>query len=147
MWEHFTSKKYYTSHEIKKVGEIYTPWSSWKIVASNSLLSPNLSSETNDDGEGGGEVDKRLDDVFEKIDKGIEYFRQNKEESVRFISEELDYTEEDAREWLGTVVFEDRGVRGVEEGVVSETIEILKKAGVVGGEGMGVREMIGVRRG
>src|SRR5690606_18446254 len=31
MWEHFTSKKYYDSGEIRRVGEIYTPWSSWKI--------------------------------------------------------------------------------------------------------------------
>ena len=37
MWEHFTSKRYYDNGGIKRVGEIYTPWSSWKIVASTKL--------------------------------------------------------------------------------------------------------------
>ena len=29
MWEHFTSKRYYDNGEIKRIGEIYTPWPSW----------------------------------------------------------------------------------------------------------------------
>jgi ABC-type nitrate/sulfonate/bicarbonate transport system substrate-binding protein len=29
MWEYFTSKRYYDAGEIKKIGEIYTPWPSW----------------------------------------------------------------------------------------------------------------------
>jgi len=31
MWEYFTSKKYYDDGEIKKIGEIYTPWPSWYV--------------------------------------------------------------------------------------------------------------------
>jgi hypothetical protein len=50
MWEHFTSKRYYDNGEIKRIGEIYTPWSSWKIVASTKL-----------------DNDGRLEDLFEKI--------------------------------------------------------------------------------
>lgn len=34
MWEHFTSKRYYDNGEIKKIGEIYTPWPSWWVLSS-----------------------------------------------------------------------------------------------------------------
>ncbi|KAI4241403.1 MAG: hypothetical protein L6R40_004579 [Gallowayella cf. fulva] len=117
MWEYFTSKRYYNSeslHPIKKVGEIYTPWSSWKIVARNSFLgSPEL------------------DSFLEKVDSGVEYFKQHEEEAVLYISTELDYEEEDAREWMKTVKFP-RYVRGVSRDVVRRTVDVLQKAGVVG---------------
>ncbi|KAI9768905.1 MAG: hypothetical protein M1835_006786 [Candelina submexicana] len=128
MWEHFTSKKHHASNEIKKIGEIYTPWSSWKIVARDELVE-----------------DERLEEMFRAVDKGIEYFRGHGEESVESICTELDYEREDAREWLGTVEFA-RGVRGVEEGVVGRTIEVLRKAGVVKGEGVEAEGMIGIKR-
>ncbi|TAQ87215.1 hypothetical protein B7494_g4470 [Chlorociboria aeruginascens] len=126
MWEHFTSKRYYDNGEIKKVGEIYTPWSSWKIVASTKL-----------DGK-----DDRLLDLFAKIDKGVEYFKGNQEEAVNYISTELDYSEEDAREWLKTVTFA-KGVKGVDTKVIQKTVEVLRKAGVLGDNGMKAQEMIG----
>ncbi|KAK0614469.1 hypothetical protein B0T14DRAFT_570404 [Immersiella caudata] len=118
MWEHFTSKKYYDSGEIRRVGEIYTPWSSWKIVASTELAKPN------------GEVDARVEDVLEKLNRGIEHFNGNHEEAVQYISTELDYSEEDAREWLKTVRFPER-TQGVDSQVIERTVGILRKAGVL----------------
>lgn len=116
MWEHFTSKKYYDSGEIRRVGEIYTPWSSWKIVARTGLT------------EGG--LDERIVDLFQKLDRGIEHFRGHQEEAVQFISTNLDYSEEDAREWLKTVRFADK-TEGVEGKVVQDCVSVLQKAGVL----------------
>jgi hypothetical protein len=137
MWEHFTSKKYYDNGEIKKVGEIYTPWSSWKIVAATHLL-PTTGAT---DKEG---VDPRLEELFEKLNKGTKYFLEQQDEAVEYISTELDYSAEDAREWLKTVEFASN-VRGVDISVIDKTVEILKKAGVIP-EGEGVlapEDMIG----
>ncbi|KAG6356523.1 hypothetical protein INS49_015911 [Diaporthe citri] len=117
MWEHFTSKRYYDSGEIRKVGEIYTPWSSWKIVAGTKLVRD-------------GQLDLRLHNLFEKLDKGIQHFNANHEEAVEYISTELDYSEEDAREWLKTVRFPTR-TEGVDLGVVDSTVATLRKAGVL----------------
>jgi ABC-type nitrate/sulfonate/bicarbonate transport system substrate-binding protein len=119
MWEHFTTKKYYDNGEVKRIGEIYTPWSSWKIVASTSLLQSVKEKE-----------DQRLEDLFKKIDLGIKRFEENQEEAVSYIHGNLDYSEEDAREWLKTVKFV-HGVKGVDEKVIDSTIETLKKAGVI----------------
>ncbi|KAK3324884.1 hypothetical protein B0H66DRAFT_546970 [Apodospora peruviana] len=137
MWEHFTSKKYYDSGEIRKVGEIYTPWSSWKIVASTKLVS------------GDGEekkVDPRVEELFGKLNQGIKYFNEHQDEAVQYISTELDYSEEDAREWLKTVKFPE-DTRGVDLNVIEKTIGVLRDAGVlVTGKGMRAEEMIATSR-
>lgn len=134
MWEHFTSKRYYDNGEIRRVGEIYTPWSSWKVVARTGLVNE------------GGEVDERVEDVLEKLNKGVEYFNGHHEEAVKYISSELDYSEEDAREWLGTVRFAKR-TQGVDLKVIERTVEILQKAGVLlQGVGSKPKEMVVKKR-
>ena len=123
MWEHFTSKKFYDSGEIKRVGEIYTPWSSWKIVASTKLCST-------------GTMDHRVEEMFGKLDKGIKYFEENQDEAVQYISSQLGYTTSDATEWLKTVRFP-AATRGVKSEVVDNCVAILQKAGVLEkGKGM-----------
>jgi ABC-type nitrate/sulfonate/bicarbonate transport system substrate-binding protein len=128
MWEHFTSKKYYDNGEIKRVGEIYTPWPSWQIVARTGI-----------------EKDERLEDLFKKIDEGVKHFLANPEESVEYISTQLDYSKEDATEWLKTVKFAE-GTKGVDGQVVEKTFEILKKAGVVSGQGLSPQQMVTIKR-
>lgn len=135
MWEHFTSKRYYDSSEIRRVGEIYTPWSSWKIVASTALVG----------GDGGG-LDARVEDLMEKLNQGIQHFNENPEEAVKYISTELDYSEADTREWLKTVRFPER-TQGVSPEVVNKVVEILGKAGVlVEKQGMQPTEMVAMTR-
>ena len=129
MWEHFTSRRYYDNGEIKKIGEIYTPWSSWKIVAREEVLE---------------ERKDHLDEVFEKVEMGVRYFENHQEEAVEYISTELDYSAEDAREWLKTVKFA-KGVEGVRRETIGSTVETLKKAGLIKGE-VRVEDMIGIRR-
>ena len=112
MWEHFTSKRYYDYVSIKRLGEIYTPWSSWQIVARDDAR------------------ELRLDDLFTKLDQGITYFEQHQEEAVQYISTNLDYSEDDAQTWLGTVKFA-HGTKGVNIETVKRTVDILRKAGVL----------------
>ena len=126
MWEHFTSKRYYDSGEIRRIGEIYTPWSSWKIVARDP-------------------EDGRIEEVMEKINKGVRHFKENPEEAVRYISTELDYSEEDAREWMKTVRFAEE-VRGVDTAVIDKTIEILGNASVLEASSVSSEDMIAIKR-
>jgi ABC-type nitrate/sulfonate/bicarbonate transport system substrate-binding protein len=116
MWEHFTSKRYYDSGEIRRVGEIYTPWSSWKIVASTS------STKLTDD--------ERLKDLFAKLDQGIKYFNEHHDEAVEYIGTHLDYSKEDAAEWLKTVRFPAKTV-GVDVKVIEKCVSALQKAGAL----------------
>ena len=142
MWEHFTSKRYYDNGEIKRIGEIYTPWSSWKIVAANNLLHPpNWTSTLNASKPA---LKEELQDALQKINKGVKHFEENHEEAVQYISTKLDYSEEDAREWLKTVRFA-HDVRGVDRETVDKTVSILQKAGVLGDQ-IDQTSMIGFER-
>ncbi|KAH0352710.1 periplasmic binding protein-like II, partial [Aureobasidium melanogenum] len=126
MWEHFTTKKFYDNGELKRVGEIYTPWPSWMIVARDAK-------------------DKKLEDMAEKLNQGVKYFREHQEESVEHITGTMEYSQEDANAWLKTVKFAD-DVRGVESSVVEHTISILKKGGVLDDNNGGVEGMVAISR-
>ncbi|KAL8697667.1 MAG: hypothetical protein Q9201_007014 [Fulgogasparrea decipioides] len=133
LWEYFTSKRYYSPdaspHPIKQIGEIYSPWSSWKIVARTPLI---------------GQAE--LEELLEKLNLGIRYFGEHGDEAVKYISTQLDYEEEDAKEWLKTVRFS-VDVRGVKKVVVEKTVEVLEKAGVVTrNQAENVEGMIGIMR-
>ncbi|KAL9103839.1 MAG: hypothetical protein Q9163_001159 [Psora crenata] len=127
MWEHFTSKKYFDNGEIRKIGEIYTPWPSWHIVAKDEIVG-----------------DTRLEKFFTQLDLGVRYFEEHNDEAIKYISGELDYSEEDAREWLKTVQFA-KEVKGVKRSVVDQTLEVLKKAGLVEKD-VTADAMIGIKR-
>ncbi|KAF2648885.1 hypothetical protein K491DRAFT_611836 [Lophiostoma macrostomum CBS 122681] len=138
MWEHFTSNRYYSTNEIKRVGEIYTPWPSWHIVASTSLLFPSTSSSTSS-------TSPDLETFLRKLNAGISYFNAHPSEAIAYISTHLDYSAADAEAWLQTVRFA-RDVRGVDWCVVGKTVGILQTAGVLG-RGVDVDGMVAVGKG
>ena len=125
MWEHFTTKPWFDGEEteLKKIGEIYTPWPSWHIAASTDTF-------PNPDGDG------TLEAVFEALNKGIEMFNKDSEEGIKMLSNgeaQCHYSEEDGREWLKGVKFAE-GTKGVDSGVMKKVVEVLKTAGVIGKE-------------
>jgi hypothetical protein len=110
MWEHFTTKPYFHTDAdkphppLKKIGEIFTPWPSWLIVASTSVF-PDP------------EHDEKLQQLFHALDQGIKEFG-------------CTYVEEDAKEWLKDVRFTS-STRGVDRKVVDGVVDVLKVAGVI----------------
>ena len=138
MWEHFTTKPYWTSSStsldppLKHIGEIWTPWPSWHIAASTSTFR-DVS------------TDSRLSSVFKALDAGIESFRKDTENAIRMLGTGeagCHYGEEDAREWIKDVEFA-KGTRGVSKGVMGKVVDVLKGAGVVE-KGMEIKEGDGV---
>ncbi|ODV88196.1 hypothetical protein CANARDRAFT_193622 [[Candida] arabinofermentans NRRL YB-2248] len=113
MWEHFTSKKYYDNLEIKKIGEIYTPWSSWVIVPHRNLDKSTISKFSN------------------AVQQGIQYYLENKQEAANYIANNLDYSLQDAKEWQNTVIFSNDVSKIDVEKNIQNTKKILKTAGVI----------------
>lgn len=123
MWEHFTTKPYFHGEDtpLKKIGEIYTPWPSWHIAASRSKFPEPESDET-------------LKEIFESFDKGVKSFNEDTDAAIRMLSTgeaQCHYSEEDGREWLKDVQFVD-STRGVDPGVMSGVVSVLKAASVIG---------------
>ncbi|KAF7720190.1 Nmt1/Thi5 family protein [Penicillium ucsense] len=126
MWEHFTTKPFFhpTSEKpnppLKKIGEIFTPWPSWMIVASTAVF-PDP------------QQDSRLQQLFQILDKGIQEFEANTSQVVTLLGTgELGchYVEEDAKEWLKDVKFTN-ATRGVDHKVIEGVVDVLKVAGVI----------------
>ncbi|KAK9262387.1 hypothetical protein V1519DRAFT_491139 [Lipomyces tetrasporus] len=120
MWEYFTSKKYYDNREIKYIGSIYTPisWPSWTIAAANKLVNAEPGTRT-------------IGRFFSAVNKGVRHFLQNPEKAVDYISTNLDYTADDAREWTKTVNFAD-DVSVVDRSIIiDKTFAILHDANVI----------------
>ncbi|KAK6463451.1 hypothetical protein DFJ63DRAFT_334986 [Scheffersomyces coipomensis] len=118
MWEYFTSKKYYDNNEIKPIGQIYTPWPSWVITVSSKQV------ETNPE---------PIKKFLNAINQGIQYFNHHQDEAIEYIYTNLDYSKEDASEWIKTVKFNtDLGLFKLNrDAVVEKTSQILKLAGVL----------------
>lgn len=126
MWEHFTTRKYWENGELKRIGEIYTPWPSWVVAARDS-------------------AQPQMKEVMGRINEGVRMFKERPEEAVKHITSTMHYSELDAREWLEGVRFPD-DVRGVEHGMVDSTVGILRKAGLFSGEPGGAEHMVTYQR-
>lgn len=121
MWEYFTTKKYYAADAdaaVRQIGEIYTPWPSWCITASQSLL---------DSAEGAAAVA----DFLKGLDAGVAYYGKHKDEAMSYIAENLDYSRADAEAWAETVTFATTTVARVDPAMVDAAITTLRKAGLM----------------
>lgn len=114
MWEYFTTKKYYDNCEIKKIGEIYTPWSSWVITAESS-------------------VEKPFVDAFLKgTQDGINYYKEHESEALDYILENLDYNNKnDLQEWANRVKFASDVFRIQHDKNITATMDVLLQANVL----------------
>lgn len=112
MWERFTTKKYYDAGEIRQIGEIYTPWSSWLITAAPAVAQQDI------------------DAVLKTVNEGIAYYHANHDEAIKEIHTNLDYSKEDAEAWSETVEYP-KDVRVVDPELVKKTVETLQKAGLL----------------
>lgn len=123
MWEHFTTKPWFHGEgtELKKIGEIYTPWPSWHIAASSDTFPDPDRDET-------------LRSVFEAFDKGIKAFNDDTDSAIGMLGTgeaQCQYSEEDGKEWLKGVKFVE-GTTGVDGGVMKGVVDVLKTADIIG---------------
>jgi len=116
MWEHFTTKKYWDNHELKRLGEIQTPWPAWHIAARGAYADERIART-----------------LLPSLQKGIQHFQNNREEAIAYITEHMDYSREDADTWYDTVRFAGRKEMGtLETEMISNAVKILEKAEATG---------------
>ncbi|QPG74833.1 hypothetical protein FOA43_002169 [Brettanomyces nanus] len=115
MWEYFTTKKYYDSGELKKIGEIYTPWSSWVISSSTSK-----------------DVQELVPMFLKSIQQGINYYNEHEDEALDDILENLDYnSRDDLKEWAKRVQFTKDVTKIYFNKNIIKTKDVLKTAGLI----------------
>jgi len=127
MWEHFTTKKFFDSGELRRLGEIYTPWSSWKIAARDATKDAVFRDS--------------LNRMCKAIDKGIQHFRAHKGESIDYICSAMEYSREDAEEWMKGVKFPNH-VAKVDDNTIRKVVSTLDKAGVLSSKETDVSDLV-----
>lgn len=90
-------------------------------------------------------TDPALQTMAEKLNAGVQHYLDHEEEAVKHITSTMEYSEEDAKEWMKTVQFT-RDVRGVDTAVVDKTVGILKKAGVLDEKAGTASELVAIKR-
>ena len=128
MWDHTTSAKYWDNGELKRIGEIYTPWPSWVIAVRDRVPA------------------ERVEELMAKVNEGVRFYGESEEEVVRHVTGRMHYSERDVREWMQTVRFSG-DVVGVDPAVVDRTAGVLRNAGVLGEGGGGSDWMVSILRG
>ncbi|WWC68068.1 uncharacterized protein I206_101987 [Kwoniella pini CBS 10737] len=115
LWEWFTTKPYVDSGEVRFIGSVYTPWPCWHIAAS-----PTASSEI-------------IKKFLSSLQPYVQHFNSaeaREKEDINFVHSYFGHDEDDVKEWLKSVKWEDQLLE-VKEDVVRETLRVLAQAGVV----------------
>lgn len=111
MWETFTTQKFFDSGEVRKIGEVPTPWPSWSIAASENtvLQSP--------------ERREVLDTFLQKLQEEIISFTSKESLAAgrpqEIIPQEFHYTKEHVDRWLPTVRWVGDARGNTEEGTAN----------------------------
>lgn len=120
MWEQFTTKPFHDTREVKRIGQITTPWPAFLIAVRTELLQQEA------------ETVKRL---MVAITESCALFMRERESgaSVDYVARTYHQKEEDVRAWFSTVRYAD-DCSHVSREVLSNCVGTLIKARVLEGE-------------
>ncbi|CAF0950104.1 unnamed protein product [Adineta steineri] len=111
MWEYFMSKPFYDKGEIRRIGEIITPWPCFMIASTTNIVSERL----ND-----------LENMFIALQKSCFHFKTNSTNSIERISKNFHLSIEDAKSWFDKVNI--TATNSIAESTIETTIDALKTA-------------------
>jgi sulfonate transport system substrate-binding protein len=117
MWEYFMQKPFYDKGEIRRIGEIVTPWPCFLIASTVDFISQNLN-----------QVEKMLIG----LQNACSLFRTNSIDSIKRISQNFHLSEEDAKAWFDKVNI--TGINSIAESTIETTIDALKTANIISNE-------------
>ncbi|TFK40169.1 hypothetical protein BDQ12DRAFT_648506 [Crucibulum laeve] len=116
MWEWFTTKPFVDAGEARFIGSVPTPWPSWLIAAHPERASHDA-------------VRKFLDTLTTYVG-AFDSKEKRASEDVEFIKANFGYPVEDINAWLKTVSYP-KDCRAIPKKVITDTLSVLEKAGVV----------------
>ena len=84
-WEKFTTKPYVDAGLLKRIGEFPTPWPSFMVAASDSILN---------------EYPDEIVKILDIIHKGCEHFMENSETVISKVADRYQLKPKDAENWF-----------------------------------------------
>ncbi|CAF2943746.1 unnamed protein product [Rotaria sp. Silwood2] len=117
IWEYFMQKPYYDKGEIRRIGQIITPWPCFMIASTTHLISKHL----ND-----------IKKMFIALEKACLLFQTNSIDSIKRISINYGLNEEDAKAWFDKVIITPTNT--ISESTIETTLDALKTAHLLNNE-------------
>lgn len=114
MWEQFMQKPYYDKGEIKRIGQIITPWPCFMIASTKNIISNNLIN---------------IENMFIALNNACQYFKKNSINSIKRISMNFNLTEEDAKTWFDNVNI--NSTNEISESTIETTIDALLTSNII----------------
>ncbi|KAG6899965.1 hypothetical protein C0993_004866 [Termitomyces sp. T159_Od127] len=121
MWEWFTTKPFVDAGEVKFVsviGSVPTPWPSWLIAAHPSPTRAPVD-----------EVRQFLENLTTYV-RAFDSAESRASSNVEYIKKHFGYPSEDIEAWLKTVAYPQSCLQ-ISQEVITDTLNVLEKAGVV----------------
>lgn len=126
MWETFTTKPFFDSGELRKLGEVATPWTAFSFVCSTTV---------------GADAAREIDDsiknaLFPALSEGVEDFLRGAQQEavVDRICREHGHTPTDALAWLASCKYainQDHPPFAVSRDVTARSVRVLQEVGLV----------------
>ncbi|CAF0870934.1 unnamed protein product [Rotaria sp. Silwood1] len=117
IWEYFMQKPYYDKGEIRRIGQIITPWPCFMIASTTNFISKHL---------------QNIEKMFMALEKACSLFRTNSINSIKRISINYGLNEEDAQAWFNKAVIIPSNT--ISESTIETTIDALKTAHLLNNE-------------
>ena len=113
MWEHYTCQKYFNNGELKKLGEVTTPWNGWHVAIRGSQSDPRVKSV-----------------LYPALQQGLDHFKSDKEDAIDFITANMEYSKEDAEAWYDEVKYPS-GFGEINSSGIQAAIKSLRTSGFI----------------
>ncbi|KAI9007079.1 hypothetical protein BC832DRAFT_427760 [Gaertneriomyces semiglobifer] len=118
LWERVMTKPHYDSGELHHLSNITPPWPAFSFAATTKTLANPAS----------------LKALHKVTSVAAKAFTQNHTDSIAYVQERFKLPEDDVKTWFSSVRYpQDTSV--VSRKVVDECVSVLKKAGVIEGNG------------
>jgi cyclopropane fatty-acyl-phospholipid synthase-like methyltransferase len=114
MWEYFMQKPFYDKGEIRRIGQIITPWPCFMIASTKDIISKHLNN---------------IENMFIALQNACFIFRTNSINSIQRISKNFHLTEEDAKAWFDKVNI--IATNNISESTIETTIDALTTANII----------------
>jgi cyclopropane fatty-acyl-phospholipid synthase-like methyltransferase len=114
MWEYFMQKPFYDKGEIRRIGQIITPWPCFLIASTRNFISKNL---------------KSIEKLFLALKKSCQIFENNSTNSIERISLKFHLNKDDAKAWFDKVNI--NPTNNISESTIETTIDALITANII----------------
>jgi hypothetical protein len=114
LWETFTTKPFHDSGEIRRIGEITTPWPCFMVATLRPFAQENAST---------------IESCFKALRKSCEAFSSEKDTMAAVIAETYDLELADAQAWYKGVNVTASPM--IPESAITSSIEALSEVGVL----------------